>query len=147
MLQSCVGFFLFPACDMLPALPHGPSFSCHVGMLLSEICDISTLMTPQRFCRVFPSAIKFLTFNLHFLVAFFYNQSVFLLHFFSKQTHIKSRLSFHTWKVVSTGRWSSGHYFSLSYIANTIKCFLIAITTIITVKCNLILCITGHLSM
>lgn len=50
-------------------------------------------------------------------------------------------------KVVSTGRWSRGHYFSLSYIANTIKCFLIAITTIITLKCNLILCITGYLSM
>lgn len=49
--------------------------------------------------------------------------------------------------MVSTGRWSRAHYFSLSYIANTIKCFLIAITTIITLKCNLILCITGYLSM
>lgn len=58
MLQSCI-VFLFPVCYMLSP------FSCHVGMLWGEICDISMLATPQKFCRVFPPALRFWTFNLY----------------------------------------------------------------------------------
>lgn len=69
---------------------------------------------------------------------------MFLLLLFSNQTGLKSVLSFCTGKVVLMGRQSRAHYFSLSYLANMIKCFLRAITTIITLKCNIILCITGN---
>lgn len=139
MLQSCI-VFLFPACYMFPF------FSCHVGIFWSKICDISMLATPQTFCRVFPSALKFWPFNLYIIWLPSMTISLCFCFSFSQFRHVWNQY-FH----FVQGKWywqadrTVAIIFLLSYLTNTIKCFLIAITALITLKCNIILCITGNL--
>lgn len=116
--------FLLPVCYMLP------SFSCHVGMLSSELCDISMLATPQ----------KSWPFNLY--IIWLPSMTVSLCFCFSNQTRLKSDLFFHRGKVVTYHLYAP--YSSLSYLV-MIKCFLSATNTIIAQKFNIILCITGNL--
>lgn len=127
VLPSCIsGFFL------LPSVLYLPSLSCHVGMLWSEICAISMLATLQKFCRVFPLALKLWPLNLHMVwLPIMTNQSALLLLFFfflqSDTSEVSTFFSYGE-SGIDGDRQSRGgaHHFSLSYLASRIKCFLIA---------------------
>ena len=113
-------------------------------MLWSEISAISMLPTPQKFCTVFPPGLKLWPFNLSIVCLPFMTISLFFCFSFFPIRHVWNQCFLFVW-----GKWyrwaeSHKHYFSLFYLANTIKCFLKAKTTIITVKCNIILCISGN---
>lgn len=144
-LLSCLGFS-FPVCVCYTF----PSFSCLAGMLLKwDMWYQRVGHTTEALHSVSTSSRVLAASPVRRPVAFL--QSVLLLLLSSSQTRLKSALSFHTRKVVSTGRQSRARYFTLSYPANPIKCFYgsgdsgVCLTAIITLKCNTIFCIAGKL--
>lgn len=121
-------------------------FSAATLVFFEARCDIIMLATPQMFCRVFPSTLKFWPFNLYIVWLPSMTISLCFCFSFSQFRHVWNQY-FH----FVQGKWywqadrTVAIIFLLSYLTNTIKCFLIAITALITLKCNIILCITGNL--
>lgn len=122
VLPSCISgfFFWFPACYMFASL------SCHIGMLWSEICAISTLATLQKcFHQLWSFGPLTCTRSGCLLWQSVCTSASFFFFLQSDTSEISALFSYGESGIDGDRQTEpAAHYFSLSYLASTIKCFL-----------------------